>query len=111
MFDKLRKRLPGKLGQVPTTIPVVRLQGAIGMGAPFRPGLSLASVAPLLDRAFALDAPAVALVINSPGGSPVQSRLIHDRVRQLAREKKRDVLVFVEDVLGNLLEEIRILNV
>ena len=101
MFDKLRKRLPGKLGQVPTTIPVVRLQGAIGMGAPFRPGLSLASVAPLLDRAFALDAPAVALVINSPGGSPVQSRLIHDRVRQLAREKKRDVLVFVEDVAAS----------
>ncbi|MBM19603.1 MAG: S49 family peptidase [Stappia sp.] len=71
------------------------------MGAPFRPGLSLASVAPLLDRAFALDAPAVALVINSPGGSPVQSRLIHDRVRQLAREKKRDVLVFVEDVAAS----------
>jgi signal peptide peptidase SppA len=98
VFNRLRKFLPGKLGKVPVTVPVVRLSGAIGMGAPFRPGLSMATVAPLLDRAFALDAPAVAFVINSPGGSPVQSRLIHDRIRQLAGEKKREVLTFIEDV-------------
>lgn len=101
MFDSLRKRLPGKWGNVPTTIPVVRLQGAIGMASPLRPGLSLATVAPLLDKAFSFDAPAVALIVNSPGGSPVQSRLIHDRIRQLAGEKKKDVLVFVEDVAAS----------
>jgi signal peptide peptidase SppA len=101
LFDSLRKRLPGKWGNVPTTIPVVRLQGAIGMASPLRPGLSLATVAPLLDKAFSFDAPAVALIVNSPGGSPVQSRLIHDRIRQLAGEKKKDVLVFVEDVAAS----------
>lgn len=101
MFDRLRKRLPGKWGDVPTTVPVVRLQGAIGMSSPLRPGLSLATVAPLLDKAFSFDAPAVALIVNSPGGSPVQSRLIHDRIRQLAGEKKKDVLVFVEDVAAS----------
>ncbi len=101
MFDRIRKRLPGKWGEVPPTIPVLRLQGAIGMTSPFRPGLWLSTVAPLLDKAFAVDAPAVALVVNSPGGSPVQSRLIHDRIRQLAVEKKREVLVFVEDVAAS----------
>lgn len=101
MFDSLRKRLPGKWGNVPTTIPVVRLQGAIGMASPLRPGLSLATVAPLLDKAFSFDAPAVALIVNSPGGSPVQSRLIHDRIRQLAGEKKKNVFVFVEDVAAS----------
>src|SRR5690606_6625973 len=101
LFDRLRKRLTGKWGDVPTTVPVVRLQGVIGMASPLRPGLSLATVAPLLDKAFSFDAPAVALIVNSPGGSPVQSRLIHDRIRQLAGEKKKDVLVFVEDVAAS----------
>ena len=101
MFDSIRRRLPGKWGNVPTTVPVVRLQGAIGMASPLRPGLSLATLAPVLDKAFGFEAPAVALVINSPGGSPVQSRLIHDRIRELAGEKKREVLVFVEDVAAS----------
>jgi signal peptide peptidase SppA len=101
LFDRIRRRLPGKWGEVPTTIPVVRLQGAIGMVSPLRPGLSLAALAPALDKAFGFEAPAVALVINSPGGSPVQSRLIHDRIRELAAEKKREVLVFVEDVAAS----------
>lgn len=101
MFDSLRKHLPGKWGDVPTTVPVLRLQGAIGMASPLRPGLSLATAAPLIDKLFAFDGPAVALVVNSPGGSPVQSRLIHDRIRQLAGEKKKEVLVFVEDVAAS----------
>ncbi len=71
------------------------------MVSPFRPGLSLAALAPVLDKAFGFEAPAVALVVNSPGGSPVQSRLIHDRIRELAAEKKREVLVFVEDVAAS----------
>jgi signal peptide peptidase SppA len=101
VFDRLRKRLPGKWGNVPVTVPVVRLQGAIGMASPLRPGLSLANVAQQLDKAFSVDGPAVALIVNSPGGSPVQSRLIHARIRALAEEKKKDVLVFVEDVAAS----------
>jgi len=101
LFDRLRKHLPGKWGDVPTTVPVLRLQGAIGMASPLRPGLSLATLAPLIDKVFSFDGPAVALVVNSPGGSPVQSRLIHDRIRQLAGEKKKEVLVFVEDVAAS----------
>lgn len=101
MFEKLRKLLPGRLGRVPATVPVIRLHGAIGINAPFRPGLSLALAAPLIERAFSIEAPAIALSINSPGGSPVQSRLIHDRLRQLAGEKKREILVFVEDVAAS----------
>jgi signal peptide peptidase SppA len=64
--------------------------------------MSLAGVAKTLERAFATKhAKAVALVINSPGGSPVQSRQIYLRIRQLAAEKKLPVLVFVEDVAAS----------
>jgi signal peptide peptidase SppA len=64
--------------------------------------MSLAGVAKILERAFAMkNAKAVAVVINSPGGSPVQSRLIYLRIRQLATEKKLPVLVFVEDVAAS----------
>jgi len=84
------------------TIPVLRLQGAImSGGTAFRPALSLATTAGLIEKAFALDAPAVAVVVNSPGGSPVQSRLIYKRIRDLAVEKKKHVYVFVEDVAAS----------
>ncbi|MEI7805361.1 MAG: S49 family peptidase [Hyphomicrobiales bacterium] len=80
-------------------VPVVRLSGVIGMSTPLKPGLMLASVAKALDRAFAVrNAKAVALAINSPGGSPAQSHLIFRRIRQLAEEKNIPVLAFVEDV-------------
>jgi signal peptide peptidase SppA len=83
-------------------VPVVRLSGVIGAVTPLRPGMSLAGVARMLERAFATrNAKAVALVINSPGGSPVQSRQIYLRIRQLAAEKKLPVLVFVEDVAAS----------
>ncbi|MDB5515249.1 MAG: proteinase [Tardiphaga sp.] len=83
-------------------VPVVRLSGVIGAVTPLRPGMSLAGVARTLERAFATrNAKAVALVINSPGGSPVQSRQIYLRIRQLAAEKKLPVLVFVEDVAAS----------
>jgi ClpP class serine protease len=82
-------------------VPVVRLSGVIGAVTPLRPGLSLAGIARTLERAFAIKhAKAVALVINSPGGSPVQSHLIYLRIRQLAAEKL-PVLVFVEDVAAS----------
>ncbi|MEZ5810702.1 MAG: S49 family peptidase [Rhizobiaceae bacterium] len=99
-FNRL---LPKSLRSDAATIPVVRLQGAImSAGGQFRPTLSIASAAPLLDKAFAdKQAPAVAIVVNSPGGSAVQSRLIFQRIRSLAEEKNKKVLVFVEDVAAS----------
>jgi signal peptide peptidase SppA len=81
-------------------IPVVRLQGVIASDT--RAGrLNIASVAPLLARAFAGRPPAVAIIVNSPGGSPVQSRLISKRIRDLADENGTKVLVFVEDAAAS----------
>ncbi|WP_035638538.1 S49 family peptidase [Bradyrhizobium sp. ORS 375] len=100
-FDRLKALLPARLRGVPV-VPVVRLSGVIGAVTPLRPGLTLAGVAKMLERAFSMrNAKAVALVINSPGGSPVQSRQIYLRIRQLATEKKLPVLVFVEDVAAS----------
>ena len=83
-----------------TTIPVVRLHGVIAADQrPGRPNIALA--APLLERAFAMRAPAVAIVVNSPGGSAVQSRLIAKRIRDLAAEHDKQVLVFVEDAAAS----------
>jgi len=80
-------------------VPVVRLAGVIGVVTPLRPGLLLSTIAKSLERAFAMPhTRALALVINSPGGSPSQSHLIFRRIRQLADEKKIPVLAFVEDV-------------
>jgi serine protease SohB len=80
-------------------VPVVRLAGVIGVVTPLRPGLLLSTIAKSLERAFAMPhARGLALVINSPGGSPSQSHLIFRRIRQLADEKKIPVLAFVEDV-------------
>ncbi|WP_315776174.1 MULTISPECIES: S49 family peptidase [unclassified Bradyrhizobium] len=101
LFDRLKALLPARLRGVPV-VPVVRLSGVIGAVTPLRPGLTLAGVAKVLERAFSMrNAKAVALVINSPGGSPVQSRQIYLRIRQLAAEKKLPVLVFVEDVAAS----------
>jgi serine protease SohB len=98
----LRPVLPRRFrGDIPV-VPVVRLSGVIGFSTPLRPGLTLASVAKPLERAFAWPrARAVALLINSPGGSAVQSHLIFQRVRQLAAEKERPVIAFVEDVAAS----------
>jgi signal peptide peptidase SppA len=83
-------------------VPVLRLVGPIGMVTPLRPGLSLASVAGPVEKAFAASKlPAVALLINSPGGSPVQSHLIFRRIRQLAKEREKRVYVFCEDVAAS----------
>jgi signal peptide peptidase SppA len=85
-----------------TTIPVLRFQGPIGMATPLRPGLGIATAAAAIEKAFALSkTPAVAVVVNSPGGSPVQSHLIFKRVRQLAEEQKKRVYVFCEDVAAS----------
>src|ERR1700756_3791115 len=101
-IDKLMEFVPARLRRGTAVGPVVRLSGLIGAVTPLRPGMSLAGVARTLERAFAMkNAKAVALVINSPGGSPVQSRQIYLHIKQLAAEKKLPVLVFVEDVAAS----------
>ena len=102
LVERLKEFVPAKFRRGVAVVPVVRLSGVIGAVTPLRPGMSLAGVAKMLERAFATkNAKAVALVINSPGGSPVQSRQIYLRIRQLAAEKKLPVLVFVEDVAAS----------
>jgi signal peptide peptidase SppA len=102
ILESLLELVPSRLRRGTAVVPVVRLSGVIGAVTPLRPGMSLAGVARMLERAFtARNAKAVALVINSPGGSPVQSRQIYLRIRQLAAEKKLPVLVFVEDVAAS----------
>lgn len=83
-------------------IPVIRLSGPIGMATPLRPGLGLATLAGPLEKAFKMSKlPGVAVAINSPGGSPVQSNLIFSRIRQLAKENDKRVHVFCEDVAAS----------
>src|ERR1700674_4579084 len=83
-------------------VPVVRLSGVIGYVTPLSSGLTLAGVARTLERAFAIRrATAVAVIINSPGGSAVQSHLIHARIRELADKHKKPVIAFVEDVAAS----------
>ena len=102
VMERLIELIPARLRPGIAVVPVVRLSGVIGAVTPLRPGMSLAGVARTLERAFDMkNAKAVALVINSPGGSPVQSRQIYVRIRQLAAEKKLPVLVFVEDVAAS----------
>jgi serine protease SohB len=97
--DALGPLLPARFrGDVPV-VPVVRFNGVIGAAVPLRPGLSLATTARTIERAFKTrNARAVALIINSPGGSPSQSHLIFQRIRQLAAEKKIPVFAFIEDI-------------
>ncbi|MBR2534604.1 MAG: S49 family peptidase [Hyphomicrobium sp.] len=83
-------------------VPVLRFTGPIGMATPLRPGISLATFAGAIEKAFnASKLPSVAVLINSPGGSPVQSNLIFKRIRQMAEEKKKRVYVFCEDVAAS----------
>jgi len=101
-MDRLMQFLPARWRPGAAVVPVVRLAGVIGAVTPLRPGMTLAGISKMLDRAFGnRNAKEVALVINSPGGSPVQSRQIYLRIRQLAAEKKLPVLVFVEDVAAS----------
>jgi serine protease SohB len=86
----------------PPTVAVLRLSGVIGQLGPLRAGMTLASQASHIERAFNLKGlKAVALAINSPGGSPVQSALIFARIRQLAAEKQVPVIAFAEDVAAS----------
>jgi serine protease SohB len=83
-------------------VAVLRLAGVIGPLGPWRSGLSLSGLAKTLERGFSFKGlTAVALAINSPGGSAVQSSLIAKRIRDLATEKKLPVFAFAEDVAAS----------
>lgn len=99
----LARVLPiGTLKNPPPVVAVLRLSGAIGAFGPIRSGLTLAGLESNIERAFKLPRLAtVALSINSPGGSPVQSDLIARRIRDLAAEKEVPVVAFVEDVAAS----------
>jgi signal peptide peptidase SppA len=99
VLDVLRPVLPARFRPDVPVVPVIRLSGVIGVVTPLRPGMMLSTVARSLERAFSVrNARAVALIINSPGGSPSQSHLIFRRIRQLSAEKEIPVLAFLEDV-------------
>lgn len=102
-MDVIKNFIPNRFYSSKPEIPVVRLHGAIlDSTSLIARSLSLGRCANLLDKAFAYKkAPAIALIINSPGGSPVQSRLIFKRIRDLAEEKKKQVLVFIEDIAAS----------
>jgi serine protease SohB len=104
MLSVLSRSLRRAIGAPPPppVVPVLRLAGFIGALSPLRSGLTLSGLAPVLERAFRWPgAEAVALAINSPGGSAAQSSLIHSRIRQLAVERKLPVHAFVEDVAAS----------
>ncbi len=101
MLSKLKALLPARFRKNAPTIPLIRLHGAIGVGSPLRPAITFKAVDPLLIRAFKKGVPAVALAINSPGGSAVQSAMIARRIRQLAAEHGVRVYAFCEDVAAS----------
>ena len=96
------QRLADRMEHTPT-VAVLRLSGVIGqMGSMRRGGLDLSELAEPIEKAFKLPRlKAVALAINSPGGSPVQSSLIAGRIRALAEEHEVPVYAFCEDVAAS----------
>ncbi len=102
MHDLLAKLPFGPWRDAGPIVSVLRLSGVIGQVGPLRQGLTLAGMAGLIERAFAVKKQAaVALVVNSPGGSPVQSALIAKRIRDLATEKNVPVFAFCEDAAAS----------
>ena len=100
-FPAWHKILRSRLRR-PPRVNVLRLDGVIGARGRFQQGLSIETTAGLIERAFSGPRlKAVAIVVNSPGGSPAQSSLIHDRIRALSAEKKVPVIAFVEDVAAS----------
>lgn len=100
---RLLARLPiEKFRNPPPVVGVLRLEGVIGPSGPGRSGLTLATNERAIEKLFASDRlSAAAIVINSPGGSPVQSALLARRIRNLAAEKEVPVIAFCEDVAAS----------
>ena len=83
-------------------IPHIKLSGVIGNVGKFKQGIDFSGQEEIIAKAFALKkAPCVAITINSPGGSPVQSHLIYSFIRQQAKKNKKKVIVFAEDVAAS----------
>ena len=83
-------------------VPYIRLSGVIGNVGKFKQGIDFANQQDIIKKAFSVKkASAIAISINSPGGSPVQSHLIYNYIRDLAKKKKIKVLVFAEDVAAS----------
>jgi len=101
LVDDVLQKIPlERFRNPPPQVAVLRLDGLIGMRGPR--GLSLRRFAPAIERAFDLrNLKAVALAVNSPGGSPAQSSLLFRRIRQLADEKDVPVVAFAEDVAAS----------
>lgn len=101
-LQDVKSYLPAALTKRAPLVPVLRFTGPIGVVTPLRPGLTLSTSASAIDKAFTMSgAKAVAIQINSPGGSAVQSMLIYKRIRALAAEKDLKVYVFAEDVAAS----------
>jgi len=97
-----RRFLPPPWRNPAPVVGVLRFSGVIGAVTPLRQGLTLTASAAAIEKAFSLRClEAVAIIINSPGGSPVQSTLIHDRIRAHAAERKVPVVAFCEDVAAS----------
>tara|TARA_B100000427_G_scaffold199549_1_gene165921 strand:- start:187 stop:993 length:807 start_codon:yes stop_codon:yes gene_type:complete len=83
-------------------IPHIKLSGVIGNVGKFKQGIDFAGQEEIIKKAFSIKkAPVIAITINSPGGSPVQSHLIHDLIRSQAKRNKKKVIVFAEDVAAS----------
>ena len=80
----------------------IRLNGVIGNAGKFKQGIDFAGQEEIIKKAFSLKkAKAVAITINSPGGSPVQSHLIYKFIRAQAKKNNIKVIVFAEDVAAS----------
>ncbi|MFT5702981.1 MAG: signal peptide peptidase SppA [Rickettsiales bacterium] len=98
IFTKLKKICCKKA----QNIAVVNLSGVIGKGSKMESGVNIDNVSPILEKAFdTKKLKAVAINVNSPGGSPVQSELIFNRIRELSLEKKIPVYTFAQDVAAS----------
>jgi signal peptide peptidase SppA len=98
----IRRTVRRMTGTTPPVVSVLRLSGAIGISTGLRKGLAMSSAADSINKLFAdKTVAAAAVVINSPGGSPVQAAFIHDRIRALAKEKGVTVLTFAEDLAAS----------
>ena len=93
MFSFLKKK---------NIIPHIQLSGVIGSAGRFKQGIDFSGQQEIIKKAFSFKkAKNIAISINSPGGSPVQSHLIHDYIRQLAKKNKKKIIVFAEDVAAS----------
>ncbi len=101
-ISQWRRFLPKRWREPKPVVTILRLSGAIGAVSPLRQGLNLHDLDEAIEKAFEFNAlKAVALAINSPGGSPVQSSMIYRRIRELADEKEIPVFAFAEDVAAS----------